>query len=97
MTTTTPPPDAPSPERVPLRERWFDDYAAGEVFEFGDRLVTEDEIVSFALHLRVTVLDARRSAGKPGRGTVTLREEALDQRREVVMTLLGRGLYRCRG
>ena len=33
---------------VPLRERWFDDYAAGESFEFGDRLITADEIVDFA-------------------------------------------------
>lgn len=33
---------------VPLKERWFEDYAAGEVFEFGDRLVTADEIVAFA-------------------------------------------------
>lgn len=33
---------------VPLRERWFEDYAEGEVFEFGDRLVTQDEIIAFA-------------------------------------------------
>lgn len=33
---------------VPLRERWFEDYAEGEVFEFGDHLVTEEEIVEFA-------------------------------------------------
>jgi acyl dehydratase len=33
---------------VPLRERWFEDYAEGEVFEFGDYLVTEEEIVAFA-------------------------------------------------
>lgn len=33
---------------VPLKERWFDDYAVGEVFEFGDLLVTEAEIVEFA-------------------------------------------------
>jgi acyl dehydratase len=33
---------------VPLRERWFEDYAAGEVFEFGDRLITAEEIVEFA-------------------------------------------------
>jgi hypothetical protein len=33
---------------VPLRERWFEDYATGEVFEFGDRLITAEEIVEFA-------------------------------------------------
>jgi len=33
---------------VPLRERWFEDFAAGEVFEFGDRLITAEEIVEFA-------------------------------------------------
>jgi acyl dehydratase len=33
---------------VPLQERWFDDYAAGESFEMGDELITEQEIVEFA-------------------------------------------------
>jgi acyl dehydratase len=33
---------------VPLRERWFEDFAVGEVFEFGDRLITAEEIVEFA-------------------------------------------------
>ena len=33
---------------VPPKERWFEDYAVGEVFEFGDHLVTEEEIVEFA-------------------------------------------------
>lgn len=33
---------------VPLKERWFDDYLAGEVFEFGDYLVTQDEIIDYA-------------------------------------------------
>lgn len=33
---------------VPLKERWFADYRTGEVFEFGDYLVTEDEIIAFA-------------------------------------------------
>jgi acyl dehydratase len=30
------------------KERWFEDFEVGEVFEFGDRLVTEDEIIDFA-------------------------------------------------
>ncbi len=33
---------------VPLRQRWFEDYAAGEVFEFGEHQVTQDEIIEFA-------------------------------------------------
>jgi acyl dehydratase len=33
---------------VPWQQRWFDDYAVGEVFEFGDQLVTEAEIIEFA-------------------------------------------------
>lgn len=33
---------------VSPRDRWFEDYREGEVFEFGDHLVTEEEIVEFA-------------------------------------------------
>ena len=33
---------------VPLKERWFQDYRPGERFEFGDRLVSAEEIVEFA-------------------------------------------------
>lgn len=33
---------------LPPKERWFDDFRAGEVFEFGDRLIDEAEIVAFA-------------------------------------------------
>ena len=33
---------------VPLKQRWFEDYTVGEVFEFGDHLVTAEEIVDFA-------------------------------------------------
>jgi acyl dehydratase len=40
---------SPAPHSpIPLKERWFDDYAAGEEFEFGDYLVTEEEIIDFA-------------------------------------------------
>jgi acyl dehydratase len=35
-------------KNVPLKQRWFEDYAVGEVFEFGDRPVTANEIVTFA-------------------------------------------------
>src|SRR5690606_26148700 len=33
---------------VPPKERFFEDFQPGEVLEFGDYLVTEDEIVEFA-------------------------------------------------
>jgi len=33
---------------VPLKERFFQDYQPGEQFEFGDYLITEEEILSFA-------------------------------------------------
>jgi len=33
---------------TPLKQRFFEDYRVGEVFEFGDELVTEQEIVEFA-------------------------------------------------
>lgn len=33
---------------APLQSRWFDDYAVGEVFEFGQHEVTEAEIIAFA-------------------------------------------------
>ncbi len=33
---------------IPYKERFFEDYAVGETAEFGDYLITEEEIVSFA-------------------------------------------------
>jgi acyl dehydratase len=33
---------------VPFRQRWFDDYRIGEIAEFGDYAVTEEEVVAFA-------------------------------------------------
>ena len=33
---------------VPLKERYFEDYRTGEVFEIGDYLITREEIVDFA-------------------------------------------------
>lgn len=33
---------------VPYKERYFDDYVPGEIAEFGDHLVTEEEIIAFA-------------------------------------------------
>ena len=55
MSTNRPPaangtPAAPgtAPGPVPPKQRWFDDYAEGETFDFGDYLVTADEIIEFA-------------------------------------------------
>ena len=36
------------PAPVPFAQRYFDDYPVGEVTEFGDYPITEDEIVDFA-------------------------------------------------
>ena len=33
---------------TPIKERYFDDYQTGESFEFGDYLITEQEIIEFA-------------------------------------------------
>lgn len=149
---------------VPLKQRWFEDHAAGDVTEFGDHLVTEEEIIEFArrydpqpfhtdpvaalrssfgglvasgwmtgaivmrlmcdhyiapasamgspgvdqlrwprpvrpmdrLRVRVTVLETRRSQSKPDRGSLLLRQEALNQRDEVVMSQEGWAMVRCR-
>lgn len=35
-------------ETVPWLERYFEDYTVGEVMEFGDYAVTEEEIIAFA-------------------------------------------------
>lgn len=42
---------------------------------------------------RYTVLDARRSATKPRRGTVTFRSEMVNQDDVVVLSMVGRGQY----
>jgi len=33
---------------APIDDRWFEDYKAGAVYEFGEVLVTEEEILEFA-------------------------------------------------
>lgn len=48
------------------------------------------------LSLRVTVLDTHRSRSKPDRGVVHSRMEARNQRNEVVMTMTGLNILRCR-
>jgi acyl dehydratase len=149
---------------TPLQQRWFEDYRAGEVFEFGEYLITEQEIVEFArrydpqafhldaaaaaqshfgglvasgwmtgsvlmrmmcdhfispqasmgspgleklrwlkpvrpgdrLRARVTVIEARVSRSKPDRGSMLVRQEAINQNDEVAMSIEGWAMLRCR-
>lgn len=149
---------------VPIKERYFEDYQVGESFEYGDHMVTEEEIIEFAtrydpqsfhvdpaaargsifggliasgwmtgsvmmrmavdhlispvssmgspgidqlrwprpvrpgdrLRVRATVLASKRSQTKPDRGVIELLQEALNQDDEVVMSIRGWGMYRCR-
>lgn len=48
------------------------------------------------LRLRVTVIESRRSQSKPDRGMVQFLQEMLNQNDEMVMTIRGWGMYRCR-
>ncbi len=48
------------------------------------------------LRLRVTVIDKRRSVSKPDRGLLRLRQECVNQRGEVVMSLTAMMFCRCR-
>lgn len=146
------------------RDRFFEDYQVGEIAEFGDYPITEQEIIEFAsrydpqpfhvdpqaaartdfggliasgwmtgsiamrlmvdhfispnasvaspgldevrwlrpvrpgqrLRVRATVVEKRRSRSKPDRGAIQVLQEVMDQHGEVVMTIRGWGLYRCR-
>jgi acyl dehydratase len=48
------------------------------------------------LSIRVTVIESKLSRSKPNQGTIRHYIEVLNQRREVVMTWKGMGMYRCR-
>ena len=48
------------------------------------------------LSIRVTVLESKLSRSKRNQGTIRSYIEALNQRREVVMTWKGMGMFRCR-
>lgn len=50
-----------------------------------------------SLSIRVTVLECNRSRSKPDRGVVRSLVEALNQRKEVVMSLKAMNILRCRG
>jgi acyl dehydratase len=149
---------------VPLKERWFDDFAVGERFEFGAYTVSADEIVDFArkydpqpfhldpeagarshfgglvasgwmtsavlmrllcdhfippassmgspgvdelrwlrpvrpgdaLHARSEIVECRPSQSKPDRGVLRARHELVNQHGEVVLSMVGMGMYRRR-
>jgi acyl dehydratase len=150
--------------QVPLKERYFEDYTVGEVHEFGDYLITREEIVEFAskydpqsfhldeeaarksiyggliasgwmtagvlmrmlvdhfisplssmgspgidelrwikpvrpgdrLRTRVEIVAARRSRSKPDRGVINFHQQVFNQNGEVVLSMRGMGMYRCR-
>ncbi len=48
------------------------------------------------LSVRVTILEATRSRSKPDRGIVRTQVEVLNQDRDVVMSMKGINLLRCR-
>jgi acyl dehydratase len=48
------------------------------------------------IHARVTVLKTSLSRSKPDRGTITLRQEVINQNDEIVMLLEGMAMHRCR-
>jgi acyl dehydratase len=149
---------------APIDDRWFEDYNAGSVYEYGHRIVTADQIVDFArqfdpqpihidaayaaggpfggliasgwhiasvftrmfvdhylshvsslaspgvdevrwpvpvrpgdrLRMRVTILQARRSASKPDRGIVHTRGELFNQDEQVAFHQVAVNFLRCR-
>jgi acyl dehydratase len=149
---------------VPFMERYFEDYWVGEIAEFGDYLMTEEEIIEFAskydpqvfhldreaakassfgtlvssgwhtvgvmmrlmvqnfispkssmgspgvdqirwlkpvkpgdrLRLRMHTTNAKKSSSKPDRGTIWFETSVLNQADEVVMTMQGLGMNRCK-
>ncbi len=48
------------------------------------------------LSIRVTVLESKLSRSRPNQGTIRSYIEVLNQRRDVVMTWKGMGMFRCR-
>ena len=49
------------------------------------------------LRVRTTILEKRRSESKPDRGVIRVRQEAVNQDGETVMSYTGMGMYKCRG
>jgi acyl dehydratase len=48
------------------------------------------------IHARITVIKTQLSRSKPDRGLITLRQEVINQNGEVVMSLEGMAMLRCR-
>ncbi len=48
------------------------------------------------LRVRARILESRRSRSKPDRGMTLIAHEVLNQHGDVVMTMRGWGMYRCR-
>jgi acyl dehydratase len=48
------------------------------------------------LRARVTVVDLRRSSSRPDRGIIHFHQEAINQNDEVVLSMRGMGMYKCR-
>ncbi|MGE0801509.1 MAG: MaoC family dehydratase [Lautropia sp.] len=150
--------------QVPLKQRYFEDYTVGEVHDFGDQLVSREEIIEFAsrydpqpfhideraaadslyggliasgwmtagvlmrmlvdhfisplssmgspgidelrwlkpvrpgdrLRARVEVLEMRRSVSRPDRGVIRFHQQLFNQNDEMVLSMRGMGMYRCR-
>ena len=57
---------------VPIADRWFEDYHAGEVFEFGPIAVEEAEVLSFARRFdpQAIHIDPERAARGPYHGII---------------------------
>jgi acyl dehydratase len=49
------------------------------------------------LRVRLSILATRQSQTKPDRGLIQMHQEAVNQNDEVVMTIRGWGMYKCRG
>ena len=57
---------------TPIDDRWFEDYKAGAVYEFGDATVTEEEILEFAHRFDPQPIhaDLAYAAGGPFHGLI---------------------------
>jgi len=57
---------------TPIDDRWFDDYVAGAVYEFGDVTITEEEILEFANRFDPQPIhtDPAYAAGGPFHGLI---------------------------
>jgi len=57
---------------TPIDDRWFEDYVAGAVYEFGDVTITEEEILEFAHRFDPQPIhtDPAYAAGGPFHGLI---------------------------